>query len=355
MRARECSSSFSCSDSASSSISPPAPLPSWNVFCASAFWSSASASAASISASPRIGAVRGESDAVELARVSESPTIVGALRGRLPLPGGSDVGDSRGAGARVFCLAMDSSEMPGILWPSTGLPVPLGIQPLRRSQKQACDATVAAAWGTTVRTLHAKRILPVTLGTGLARTGTNTGTPPKEFYNRGPSHNTGHGTGAHWHAKRKPIVRGGLRAAFSRGLEIHKGSRRISRKNSSAVWIHIVQPNPCFEPYSEKNINDDFFSLNSCNINAQAPPSPSLGTHGEVGISAAAHGAVLRLRRRFKHRAAPHRSLRLPGPPPALIVPAPHRSSEEPQQLLRDLQVAVQKCPLRDSLVRRRR
>ena len=35
------------------------------------------------------------------------------------------------------------------------------------------------------------------LGTGLARTGTNTGR--KEFYNPTPSHDTGHGTGAHWH------------------------------------------------------------------------------------------------------------------------------------------------------------
>jgi len=45
-----------------------------------------------------------------------------------------------------------------------------------------------------------KRILPTSphdTGTGLARTGTNTG--QKEFYNKTPSHDTRHGTGAHWH------------------------------------------------------------------------------------------------------------------------------------------------------------
>ena len=48
-------------------------------------------------------------------------------------------------------------------------------------------------------------------------------------FNQTRSHNTGHGTDWRLPAKRKPIVdlgpRGGLRAAFSRGLEIHGAAK----------------------------------------------------------------------------------------------------------------------------------
>ena len=67
-----------------------------------------------------------------------------------------------------------------------------------------------------------------TLGTGLARTGTNTGTPEKEFYNKTPSHDTGHGRD--WRA-----------LALT---QVHHGSRLSDSCESGEALSSVHPPTP---------------------------------------------------------------------------------------------------------------
>ena len=40
----------------------------------------------------------------------------------------------------------------------------------------------------------------------------------EEFYNKAPSHNTGHGTGAHWHRRNEEVRRGVIRSTLASGM-----------------------------------------------------------------------------------------------------------------------------------------